>query len=206
MRILKIKVDLKIFLIIILYILTQNIEVFAMSFIFILLHELGHAITGIILGLKIKKININVFGLSIEFENYGKERINNKIIIDMAGPFINIISFIIAVIFKNEEIEIVYINILLAIINLLPIYPLDGGRIVKNVLLKKYNYKQVVGYTEKISKDILIIITAISSILILYIKNVGIFLVIIYLWSIALKEWKKNQIIKRAFQAIQNNT
>lgn len=200
----KIKVDLKIFLIIILYILTKNIEVFAMSFIFILLHELGHAITGITLGLKIKKININVFGLSIEFENYGKERINNKIIIDIAGPAINIISFIIAVILKKEEIA--YINILLAIINLLPIYPLDGGRIVKNVLLKKYNYKQVVGYTEKISKDILITITAISSILILYIKNVGIFLVIIYLWSIALKEWKKNQIIKRAFQAIQNNT
>ena len=200
----KIKVDLKIFLIIILYILTKNIEVFAMSFIFILLHELGHAITGITLGLKIKKININVFGLSIEFENYGKERINNKIIIDMAGPAINIISFIVAVIFKNEEIA--YINILLAIINLLPIYPLDGGRIVKNFLLKKHNYKQVVGYTEKISKNTLIIITAVSSLVILYIKNFGIFLVIIYLWSIALKEWKKNQIIKRAFQAIQNNT
>lgn len=200
----KIKVDLKIFLIIILYILTKNIEVFAMSFIFILLHELGHAITGITLGLKIKKININVFGLSIEFENYGKERINNKIIIDMAGPAINIISFIVAVIFKNEEIA--YINILLAIINLLPIYPLDGGRIVKNLLLKKHNYKQVVGYTEKISKNTLIIITAVSSLVILYIKNFGIFLVIIYLWSIALKEWKKNQIIKRAFQAIQNNT
>lgn len=204
MRILKIKVDLKIFLIIILYILTKNIEVFAMSFIFILLHELGHAITGITLGLKVKKININVFGLSIEFENYGKERINNKIIIDMAGPAINIISFIVAVIFKNEEIA--YINILLAIINLLPIYPLDGGRIVKNLLLKKYNYKQVVGYTEKISKNTLIIITAVSSLVILYIKNFGIFLVIIYLWSIALKEWKKNQIIKKAFQAIQNNT
>ena len=177
---------------------------FAISFIFILLHELGHAITGIILGLKIKKININVFGLSIEFENYGKERLNNKIIIDMAGPTINIITFIIAVIFKNEEIA--YINILLAIINLLPIYPLDGGRIVKNLLLKSHNYKQVVGYTEKISKDTLIIITAISSIVILYIKNVGIFLIILYLWSIALKEWRKNQIIKRAFQAIQNNT
>lgn len=200
----KIKVDLKIFLIIILYILTKNIKVFAISFIFILLHELGHAITGVILGLKIKKININVFGLSIEFENYGKERLNNKIIIDMAGPAINIITFIIAVIFKHEEIA--YINILLALINLLPIYPLDGGRIVKNLLLKSHNYKQVVGYTEKISKDTLIIITAISSIVILYIKNVGIFLVILYLWSIALKEWRKNQIIKRAFQAIQNNT
>lgn len=200
----KIKVDLKIFLIIILYILTKNIEVFAMSFIFILLHELGHAITGITLGLKIKKVNVNVFGLSIEFENYGKERINNKIIIDLAGPLINLIAFIIAIILKKEEIA--YINIVLAIINLLPMYPLDGGRIVKNILLKKYNYKQVVAYTEIISKNTLIIITAVSSIAILYIKNFGIFLVIMYLWSIALKEWKKNQIIKRVFQTIKNNT
>lgn len=200
----KIKVDLKIFLIIILYILTQNIEVFAMSFIFILLHELGHAITGITLGLKIKKININVFGLSIEFENYGRERINNKIIIDVAGPLVNVLSFIIAIFLKNEEIA--YINIILALINLLPIYPLDGGRIVKNLLLKTHNYKQVVSYTEKISKTTLIIITAISSLVILCIKNFGIFLVVIYLWSIALKEWKKNEIIKRVFQTIKNNT
>lgn len=200
----KIKVDLKIFLIIILYILTKNIEIFAMSFIFILLHELGHAITGITLGLKIKKVNVNVFGLSIEFENYGKERINNKIIIDLSGPIINLIAFTIAMILKKEEIA--YINIILAIINLLPIYPLDGGRIVKNLLLKTHSYKEVVEYTEKISKNTLIIITAISSIVILYIKNFGIFLVIMYLWSIALKEWKKNQIIKRVFQTIKNNT
>lgn len=200
----KIKVDLKIFLIIILYILTKNIEIFAMSFIFILLHELGHAITGITLGLKIKKVNVNVFGLSIEFENYGKERINNKIIIDLAGPVINLIAFAIAMALKKEEIA--YINIILAIINLLPIYPLDGGRIVKNLLLKTHSYKEVVEYTEKISKNTLIIITAISSIVILCIKNFGIFLVIMYLWSIALKEWKKNQIIKRVFQTIKNNT
>ncbi len=80
----KIKIDLKIFLIIAFYFITKNIEIFALTFIFILIHELGHALTGIILGLKISKINITILGLSIEFENYGKERRINKIIIDIA--------------------------------------------------------------------------------------------------------------------------
>lgn len=80
----KIKIDLKIFLIIIFYCFTKNIEIFALTFIFILIHELGHAIAGILLGLKISKINITILGLSIEFENYGKERKTNKLIIDIA--------------------------------------------------------------------------------------------------------------------------
>lgn len=80
----KIKIDLKIFLIIIFYYFTKNIEIFALTFIFILIHELGHAIAGIILGLKVSKINITIIGFSIEFDNYGKERRTNKIIIDTA--------------------------------------------------------------------------------------------------------------------------
>lgn len=200
----KIKVDLKIFLIIILYILTKNIEIFAFSFIFILLHELGHAITGIILGLRIKKININALGVSIEFENYGKERIKNKIIIDLAGPLVNLILCTVTILLKNEEIA--YINLALAIINLLPIYPLDGGRIIKNLLLKKYNYKKTIMCIEKISKTTLISMSMISSIIILYFKNIGIFLVIIYLWSIFIKECQKNKIVKKALQTIKNNT
>lgn len=79
----KIKIDLKIFLIIIFYLFTKNIEIFALTFIFIFIHELGHALAGIILGLKISKINITILGFSLEFETYGKERKINKIIIDI---------------------------------------------------------------------------------------------------------------------------
>lgn len=199
----KIKVDLKIFLIIFLYILTQNITIFAITFICIFLHELGHAITGIILGLKIKKININILGLSIEFENYGKARNKNRIFVDMAGPLVNIVFLIIASILEEEIIA--YINLILAIINLLPIYPLDGGRILKNVLIMKSNYKDAIIYTEKISIITLIIITMFSSILILKVKNIGIFLIILYLWEIAIREQKRNKIIKKAFKTIKNN-
>lgn len=88
----RIKIDLKIFLIILFYCITKNIEIFALTFIFILIHELGHTIAGIILGLKLSRININILGLSIEFENYGKERKINKIIIDASRTISELIN------------------------------------------------------------------------------------------------------------------
>ena len=69
----RIKVDVKIFFIIILYIFMQSTKIFALTFIFILLRELGHLVTVITIGLKVKKINIHISGLSVEFENYGQK-------------------------------------------------------------------------------------------------------------------------------------
>lgn len=200
----RIKVDIKIFFIICLYIITQNIKIFAITFIFIFLHELGHLVTGITIGLKIKKINIHISGLSVEFENYGKQRNVNKIIVDIAGPLINIISMIIAIIIN--QMEIAYINLLLATINLLPIYPLDGGRILKVILGRKISYKKTINYVESISQYTLILLTAISSCYLLVEKNIGIFIAILYLWGVILKEKKKNRIVKKAIKSIENNT
>ena len=70
----KIKVDLKIFFILILYLIIQKTEILILAVIFILLHEVGHIVSGITLGLKIKKIKITIAGISLEFANYGKER------------------------------------------------------------------------------------------------------------------------------------
>lgn len=199
----KIKVDLKIFLILIVYLLTRKIEILALSFIFIFIHELSHLTVGIVLGLKIKKVSINIAGLSIEFENYGEERKLNRILIDIAGPLVNLGIFIVAIILKAENIA--YINFLIFIINIIPIYPLDGGRIVKNIMLYTHTYKETMIKIEKISKGNLIILTFVSSLLILYIKNIALFIFIIYLWYLVLKEDKKNRIIQRVFKTIENN-
>ena len=138
----KAKVDLKIFFILLLYTLTQKVEIFTITFIFIILHEIGHIVSGILLGLKINKLQLNIAGISLEFKNYGKERKINNIIIDLAGPLINLISAIIGIFIKLEI--IIYVNAMLFIINMLPIYPLDGGRILKNILLYKNTYKQTI--------------------------------------------------------------
>lgn len=200
----RIKVDVKIFFIIILYIFMQSTKIFALTFIFILLHELGHLVTGITIGLKIKKINIHISGLSVEFENYGKQRNANKIVVDIAGPLINIIALVIAIIIKQEEIA--YINLLLAIVNLLPIYPLDGGRILRTLLRTRFTYKETINYIESISQYTLIILTAIASCYLLIGKNIGIFIAILYLWAIIFKEKRKNKIIRKAIRSVENNT
>lgn len=200
----KIKVDLKIFLIVLVYIFTKNIRIFALSFIFIFIHELGHILAGITLGLKITKINITILGFSIEFENYGKERRINRIIIDSAGPAINLIIAIMSIILGISE--LFYINLVLLLVNLLPIFPLDGGRILKTVLLHKYSYKETMKRIEKISINTAIILTFVSSIAVLYFKNISFFLITIYFWYLILKENKKNQIVQKAFTAIENNT
>lgn len=200
----KIKLDIKIFLIIFFYILTKNIHIFSLTFIFILIHELGHVLAGITLGLKIKKMNINILGLSIEFENYGKERKLNKIIIDSSGPFVNLVIFILAAFLQKPKIA--YINLIILLVNMLPIFPLDGGRIIKTILMYKKTYKETMKIIEKLSINTLIIMTALSSILILYIKNISVFLFIIYLWYLIIKEHKKNKIVQKAFKTIENNS
>ena len=200
----RIKVDVKIFFIIILYIFMQSTKIFALTFIFILLHELGHLVTGITIGLKVKKINIHISGLSVEFENYGKQRNSNKIVVDIAGPLINIIALVIAIIIKQEEIA--YINLLLAIVNLLPIYPLDGGQILRTLLRKRFTYKETINFIESISQYTLIILTAIASCYLLIGKNIGIFIAILYLWTIIFKEKRKNKIIRKAIRSVENNT
>ena len=72
--------------------------------------------------------------------------------------------------------------------NILPIYPLDGGRILKGIiyLLKgKYIAEK---YIYNISFVTLIILTIFASIGILFIKNIAIFLAIMFLWGILIRE------------------
>ena len=89
---------------------------------------------------------------------------------------------------------------------MIPMYPLDGGRILKSLLKLKYDTYFTDMIINKISNIILIIITAISSILILYFQNIAILLIDIYLWVIIINENKKYNIKKKLYDIIQKET
>jgi stage IV sporulation protein FB len=197
----KIKIDLKIFIFIIIFILTRQIQIYGILMLFAFIHELGHILAGIILGLKPTNLSIMPYGLSVAFEtkceDYNKKVKNGnmlaikKIIIASAGPITNLIITIIFIIFNINFLGIqreliVYSNILIGIFNLIPIYPLDGGRIIKNILHIKFGLKDSYKYTNQISKITICIITAVSSIVILYVKNIAILIILAYLWYLVL--------------------
>ena len=72
------KIDLKIFLFAILFYFTKQIEVYAMIMFFAILHEFGHLVAGLLLGMKPEKMEIMPYGVSISFKLTPKDY-NQKI-------------------------------------------------------------------------------------------------------------------------------
>ena len=162
------RIDLKIFIFLILFYFTKKIQIYATIMIFALIHELGHLAVGLIMGMKPEKIELMPFGFSVSFKINVKEY-NKKLNI--------ITSFL-----------IIYTNFLIMIFNLLPIYPLDGGRILKGILSINFGKRKAEKYINCISKVTIIVIITLSSILILYVHNIAIFLINIYLLYLVIKE------------------
>ena len=199
----QIRIDLKIVLFLLFFFLTKQIEVYILFMIFAIIHELGHLLIGILMEFKPEGISLVPLGLSIKFSincnNYSKKIKNinviylKKIVVAIAGPATNFLIAIIFIIFNINIFNcirenIIYTNLIIGFFNLIPIYPLDGGRIIKNILNIKKDKITSYKCINTISNITLIILTAISSIAILYLKNIAILFIILYLWIIVIKE------------------
>ena len=204
----KIKIDLKFFaFLIIIFLFTNQIHIYVLTMGFCLIHEVGHLIIAMLLKFKPKELNIMPLGffirLDTKFEKKEKTKEEiKKILIYLAGPTTNII---IAVIFANlniKHIEIIYINLIITIFNLIPIYPLDGGRILKSIIKITSGSRKANKYIHKISNLLVILLTMISSIAIVYFKNISILFVVVYLWYLTYYENKRFELKERIYNSL----
>lgn len=99
--------------------------------------------------------------------------------------------------------NIFYANILICVFNLLPIYPLDGGRILKEIISIRSGIKKSYYYINKISNITMICLMFISSILLLYIHNIAILIILVYLGYLVIKQNKIYKIKSRLINAIE---
>ncbi len=215
-----IKINLKIFLFLIIFYLTRQIQIYAVIMFFAFLHEMGHLICGILLGLHPKTLKIMPMGLSIEFKilpndyNKKKKRGNSlclkEMLIAWAGPLTNIIIIMITHILNTKMYipyfdEIIYANLIICIFNLIPIYPLDGGRIIYYTLYIIKGKMKSMHITNQISNILIILLTAISSIVIYYYKNIAILFILIYLWTIVIIENRKYEMKNTIYKILEKS-
>lgn len=151
--------------------------------------------------MKPEKLEIMPYGVAISFQltpkdynrkiKRGNQLELKKMLVALAGPITNIIIILITwqlPINVFEGVMIWYANVLLILFNLIPIYPLDGGRIVKGILHIFLGKKKAERYSNCISFITLMLLTLIASIVIYLVHNIAIFIIVLVLWGIFLKE------------------
>ena len=198
-----IKIDLRIFLFGVLFFWTKQIEIYATIMFFAFLHEIAHLCAGLALGFKPKTMKITPVGFQIAFKTK-IEDYHKKIVLYLAGPMINFLLILVCFLWKTELMipkeTIIYSNLLLAIFNLLPIYPLDGGRILKEVIHIFKGRKVAYQKSNLISFITVIVLTIMVSISILYIHNIAFLLILIYLWYLVIKSQKEYEIYEKTME------
>jgi len=117
--------------ILILLLKCELINIF-LCFLALTLHELGHIVITYIFCEKISILKILPIGFSCKLKNQNKIQSNKMLKILIAGPAVNFITA--GLVFYWTQ-EFSTINFLVGIFNLLPLFELDGMRII-NILIK----------------------------------------------------------------------
>ncbi|MGI6576053.1 MAG: site-2 protease family protein [bacterium] len=133
--------------------LPQVLTVFAVVFI----HEMAHILVAYSYGYRVKEIELLPFGGVARIEDFDLIALNPvaETNIALAGPLQNFLLAGLALFLRHFVIWqeplanfFLYSNLAMAGLNLLPVLPLDGGRVYRAFLVNRLGYRQA---TEKVA-------------------------------------------------------
>lgn len=124
----------------------------------VLIHELGHVFSAKSFGWRVREVQLFPFGGVAVVEESGNVPASQEIWVTLAGPLQNawmvLLSwFMIAGGWGNEEwwLYFLHANLLVGSFNLLPILPLDGGKLLQALLSYGFSYHRTLSVTTLIS-------------------------------------------------------
>ena len=144
----KCKIGISFFLLLILCFIFQQFKLLINYFFALALHELAHLLVAISRGYKLKLIQIDMFGLSIDLDADLSDK--DSFAVNIAGPMCNLFLCLLCLamysLFPTSHLvlsEFCFTNLALALFNLLPIYPLDGGKLFRSMIKSDKAYMRL---------------------------------------------------------------
>jgi len=118
-------------------------------FVIVFIHEMGHITAASIYSWRLNSLQILPFGGVAEIDEWGTVLAKEEIIVALAGPFQHLLIILLSVLFfkfniwnKDWTIYFITSNLIIGVFNLLPIYPLDGGRVFQCLLFFFFPFKK----------------------------------------------------------------
>ncbi len=189
----RVRVNLLFFPLLIASILGNYYGLFLASYLTALFHELCHILTAKKLGVGIAYIEIQPFGICAGLKSDIIKNPAHEILIAISGPFFNIcFAGILYFNHTNElALHLLYLNVSMAVINLLPALPLDGGRILKAYLTLKLGAVKAYNFTLKISRIPIVLLFVLSAYSIVFLRfNFSLILIGVFLLGSLFAEQK----------------
>lgn len=134
-------------------------------FMIIIIHEMGHIITSLFYGWKIRKISIGIIGGYITYDEVIDKPFKEEFLISISGFLSQLLFYtLFYILYKNNFISIKIFeminryNFSILLFNLIPIIPLDGSKILSIILNNFMSYKKTLKVLNFISIFLIILI------------------------------------------------
>jgi stage IV sporulation protein FB len=127
-------------------------------FLLVLVHEIGHVVMALSFGWTVREVKLLPFGGVVEVEEAGGVPAKEEAIVAIAGPLQNVWMGLAAWgcgqlgLWDQGWAEYVWkANLMIGLFNLLPIHPLDGGKLLQAALSYTVNYYKMLIWSARIS-------------------------------------------------------
>ncbi len=176
------------------------------AFLLVVLHEIIHLIVARHYGYNVNKIELFPFGGMAEYSGLLEMEPLQEIKIALAGPLFNLFLGVLfyflmiegfipskSIILNPDIINlIIEYNLVIASVNFIPALPLDGGRVLRALFVRKMGFKKGTNLAVKIAK-IIAFIVGFSGFIILFFNQSNIWILVLsfFVYGAALKEEKQ---------------
>ncbi len=169
----------------------------------VFVHEIFHLFAALSVRVRVGSVIIMPFGMTMRLSGCIIRHTGKEIFIALAGPFANIlmlvISHIIEPFYPTPSLSLYvfrFLNLSVLLLNLLPCLPLDGGRVLKVLLIRHMGYISAASVMGRISRILTIVLLVLGVLLLLVSHlNVSLLLVAGFLTLHMTEERKQNEFV-----------
>lgn len=149
----KIKISPLFFLLILIFALNDMISAFFVYLFVLILHEFAHSFVARKLGYSLNQFYFLPFGVGVAGDDFFFRK--DEILIALAGPLMNFFLLVLTLavwwVFPQTylfSLDFAFANYVTCVYNLLPAFPLDGGRVLNAIFKQKYSTKSAHKFTQ----------------------------------------------------------